>query len=210
MAIAGYPDYQPTALPNGPFVDQPLDARTRDQVSADGFVFDSPSSQLSPTEASVADRASADPAYRRALQGEDDDPSVGCAGSSFMVIYGPNSELASAPAELSNLDSEVLFRVEALQDFKTLVSEWVQCMGTRGYTYASRHELANVAWKPPRPSQVELETATADFDCRAHTNYPLRFRNMYNTEHAKLADERGEVVKLLVADIDRYLRALGV
>jgi hypothetical protein len=209
MAEAGYTDYDPTQLPAGPLSDRPLDSRDRDQIATDGFVAVSPSSVLSPTESAVVDRAQRDPEYSKALQGEDDNPSSGCAVKTFALVYGPDSELASAPIELSNLDTEVLFRTQALSDFKKLETDWVQCMDGKGFKYSSRKELANVQWLPPRPTKVEIATALADFDCRAIVNYPERFLRIYDLEHRQVAEERAELVRTLASTIQEYLHALS-
>lgn len=172
-------------------------------------MIDDAGSVLSPSELAIEKRLEADVEFQTALVGPEGDHGRGCASTTSATVYGPDGESGVAIGDLSNLDSEVTTLVRASAEYRALEREWVACMAQSGYAFEDRDVFSNVAWKDPRPTAEERQTALADFDCRAAVDWGTRYNAVQHREHDRLADERAEFVSQRAATIRKWARALS-
>lgn len=184
MAASGFDEYQPIQLTKPDLVKRKKPDQY-DRVEVSQFGFGEP-----PALGIADDQRSEDlesEAYQAAFLG-DGEYGSGCSGRTFSLVYGDNNQLDHVGIDIEEIDSIVMQRTIALQEFKVLSQEWSRCMKDRGFTFDSREDLSRQDWASG-PKAQEIETALADYDCRAAVDYPKRFERMYLSQRDLARDE---------------------
>ena len=207
MATRGYPDYEPWTFSDGPLVSRRYDTLSRAEVEAAPFVRPrAPGNVASSSERAMLQRTEQDPQFSIALVGPEDKPG-GCSDSARDEVFGasrPLDVLAETTTEYSN---EVLDRVRADPSVAAANEAWSACMATSGFAFATRDAMASVA-APGYPDVTRL--ATTDWDCRASTGYPEKYRAAWNAAYDDVTDEHAlEIREMLDAVTAQIKKILG-
>lgn len=113
-------------------------------------------------------RSSASAAPAQSVNGQTI-PQGGCIGEATAKV---NPEPDHTATELAD-DINIGNYQRSLSDprVKTVFAAWSTCMKSKGYTYSTPLDAINDrAWATDAPTRTEIETATADLDCKTRNN----------------------------------------
>lgn len=172
-----------------PNYDLILDQNERTRVDAEtlGYLPNrQQGTQYSEEETLLNDRLASESTFSEAYFGPENNPSEGCYSIAQQEIYGPDEQgfpALQATVELQRAEAAATIRASA--DFLKLEQDWAACIFQEGYQYTSFDQLFETDWQGTRPTDVEVATAIADFDCQT----TLGVQEFLANEMGRLSDE---------------------
>lgn len=95
----------------------------------------------------------------------------GCQGEAVLAVFGSKDAYFAYFDILIHAElgwQSVIDQLPSQVDFERLNGAWSACMGRRGFDFGTVFEPANRDYEQSgQPSKLEIQTATADADCRA-------------------------------------------
>jgi len=172
-----------------------------------------------------------DPAYIAALFGPDGNQSItqnvtdpitgqivgtmtvrgGCVGDADNAVFGDpevRNRYYALDLSIQSLAIDAITRARSSIPTLAALDAWSGCMKSKGYEYSDPMQPLSKDWSDP-PTEEELTTALADFDCKMTARLTETFRQEVANAAAVAADEHRQQVSdwtSLQAEIERRLR----